>query len=204
MRMSAEQLHWTLAWASRAGNVANPRLECTGPGVRRSATRHALSDQGKRAQRGGTWQRGAGIVQELSDGAGLPRDPRLPTDSMRRRARFAQRAQDRTRPSTTSTRRLPRNAQAGGLMSWADFGGVRIRAKIDRALRWTRTWSGLGSAACAPRTGLAIDLIGGQRPALVAYYAGARTRARSRSTPRSAAREATVDFAVKGGRTGRR
>ena len=91
--------------------------------------------------------------------------------------------------------------RSGGLMNWADFGGVdRVRTKLDRALATMDRNPARAALAYGRGVHEALNIItsamdNAQR---LAAYVDARKNGASRVDAAMAAREATVDFALKG------
>ena len=202
MRMSAEQLHWTLAWAGRVVNVAKSAWTHWNPEfvARHFGMRYPIEGALNAAEHGG--KAALGSFKSYPMGPAYRAIRAYHGLDAAARADLARRAQD---PNATQHDKylaaFHEMREQGGLMSWADFGGVdRIRAKIDRALLTLDKNPVKASIGYMRAAHEAIDLVtsamdNAQR--LVAYMQ-ARERGLNKIDAALEAREATVDFAVKG------
>lgn len=202
MRMSAEQLHWTLAWAGRVVNVAKSAWTHWNPEfvARHFGMRYPIEGALNAAEHGG--KAALGSFKSYPMGPAYRAIRAYHGLDAAARADLARRAQD---PNATQHDKylaaFHEMREQGGLMSWADFGGVdRIRAKIDRALLTLDKNPVKASIGYMRAAHEAIDLVtsamdNAQR--LVAYMQ-ARERGLNKIDAALEAREATVDFALKG------
>ena len=202
MRMSAEQLHWTLAWAGRVVNVAKSAWTHWNPEfvVRHFGLRYPIEGALNAAEHGGKAALGSFKSYPMGPAFRAIRayhqlDAAARADLVRKASEPGASAHDRYLAAYDEMR------QNGGLMAWSDFGGVdRIKKRIDHALLTMDRNPVRASIGYLRGVHEAIDHVtsamdNAQR--LVAYMQ-ARDRGSNRIDAAMTAREATVDFALKG------